>query len=67
MDATSRSAKGLKRKLDGLAPAGHGFFEPIAKFQRGHNPHSDLSFRCIGVCLTAPGREHVTNSIARPW
>ena len=38
-----------------------------AKFHRGHNPHPDLPYLCIGVCLTAPDRDHVTNSVERPW
>lgn len=49
------------------AKAGDVYSEPIAKFHRGHNPHPELSFLCIGVCLTAPDREHVTNSLERPW
>jgi quercetin dioxygenase-like cupin family protein len=49
------------------AKAGDVYSEPIAKFHRGHNPHPDLPYLCIGICLTAPDREHVTNSIARPW
>jgi hypothetical protein len=27
----------------------------------------DLPYLCIGLCFTAPDREHVTNSIGRPW
>ena len=49
------------------AKAGDVYSEPIAKFHRGHNPHPDLPYLCIGVCLTAPDRDHVTNSVARPW
>jgi quercetin dioxygenase-like cupin family protein len=49
------------------AKAGDVYSEPIAKFHRGHNPHPTLPYCCIGICLTAPDREHVTNSIARPW
>jgi quercetin dioxygenase-like cupin family protein len=49
------------------AKAGECYSEPIAKFHRGHNPHPTLSYCCIGMCLTAPDRDHVTNSIARPW
>jgi quercetin dioxygenase-like cupin family protein len=49
------------------AKAGECYAEPIAKFHRGHNPHPELSYLCIGVCLTPPDREHVTNSIERPW
>jgi quercetin dioxygenase-like cupin family protein len=49
------------------AKAGDVYSEPIAKFHRGHNPHPDLPYLCIGICLTAPDREHVTNANARPW
>jgi quercetin dioxygenase-like cupin family protein len=49
------------------AKAGDCYSEPIAKFHRGHNPHADLPYLCIGVCFTSPDREHVTNSIERPW
>ena len=49
------------------AKAGEAYSEPIAKFHRGHNPHPELAFACIGFCLTAPDREHVTNSVERPW
>ena len=49
------------------AKAGEAYSEPIAKFHRGHNPHPELAYLCIGVCLTAPDREHVTNSVERPW
>lgn len=49
------------------AKAGDCYSEPIAKFHRGHNPHPDLPFLCIGFCLTAPDRDHVTNSVERPW
>ena len=49
------------------ATAGDVYSEPIAKFHRGHNPHPTLPYLCIGICLTAPDRDHVTNSIARPW
>jgi quercetin dioxygenase-like cupin family protein len=49
------------------AKAGECYSEPIAKFHRGHNPHPDLPYLCIGVCFTSPDREHVTNSVARPW
>ena len=52
-----------------LVKAGPGdcYSEPIAKFHRGHNPHPDLPFHCIGVAITAPDREHVTNSVQCPW
>jgi quercetin dioxygenase-like cupin family protein len=49
---------------DGLlvrATAGDVYSEPIAKFHRGHNPHPELPYLCIGFCLTSPDREHVTN------
>jgi quercetin dioxygenase-like cupin family protein len=49
------------------AKAGDVYSEPIAKFHRGHNPHPELPYLCIGFCLTAPDREHVTNSVERPW
>jgi quercetin dioxygenase-like cupin family protein len=49
------------------AKAGDVYSEPIAKFHRGHNPHPEMPYLCIGVCITAPDREHVTNAIARPW
>jgi quercetin dioxygenase-like cupin family protein len=49
------------------AKAGDCYSEPIAKFHRGHNPHPDLPFLCIGMAITAPDREPVTNSIERPW
>lgn len=49
------------------AKAGDVYSEPIAKFHRGHNPHPDVPYLCIGFCITAPDREHVTNVISRPW
>jgi quercetin dioxygenase-like cupin family protein len=49
------------------AKAGDVYSEPIAKFHRGHNPHPELSYLCIGICLTAPDRDHVTNCLERPW
>jgi quercetin dioxygenase-like cupin family protein len=49
------------------AKAGDCYSEPIAKFHRGHNPHPELPYLCIGLCFTSPDREHVTNSIERPW
>lgn len=48
------------------AKAGDVYSEPIAKIHRGHNPHPDLPYLCIGVCLTSPDREHVTN-VVQPW
>ena len=49
------------------AKAGECYSEPIAKFHRGHNPHPELPYLCVGVCFTSPDREHVTNSLERPW
>ena len=49
------------------AKAGECYAEPIAKFHRGHNPHPELPYLCVGICLTSPDREHVTNSVERPW
>ncbi len=49
------------------AKAGDVYSEPIAKFHRGHNPHLELPYLCIGIAITAPDREHVTNSTERPW
>jgi quercetin dioxygenase-like cupin family protein len=49
------------------AKAGDCYVEPIAKFHRGHNPHPELSYVGIGLCFTPPDRDHVTNSIHRPW
>ena len=43
------------------ATAGQVYSEPIAKFHRGHNPHPELPYLCIGFCVTAPDRVHVTN------
>jgi quercetin dioxygenase-like cupin family protein len=48
------------------AKAGDVYSEPIAKFHRGHNPHPELPYVCIGICLTPPDREHVTN-VEKPW
>ena len=48
------------------AKAGDVYSEPIGKIHRGHNPHPDLPYLCIGICLTAPDREHVTN-VVQPW
>jgi len=49
------------------AKAGECYSEPIAKFHRGHNPHPELPYLCVGLCFTSPDREHVTNSIEKPW
>ncbi len=57
----------LKLRLTGYTKPGDVYSEPIAKFHRGHNPHPDLPYLCIGVCVTAPDREHVTNALSRPW
>jgi quercetin dioxygenase-like cupin family protein len=43
------------------AKAGDVYSEPIAKFHRGHNPHPELPYLCIGIALTSPDREHVSN------
>ena len=43
------------------AKAGEVYSEPMGKFHRGHNPHLDLPYLCIGVQLTSPDFEHVTN------
>jgi quercetin dioxygenase-like cupin family protein len=48
------------------AEAGDVYSEPIGKFHRGHNPHPEIPFLCIGICLTSPDREHVT-SVVQPW
>jgi quercetin dioxygenase-like cupin family protein len=49
------------------ATAGDVYSEPIGKFHRGHNPHASMPYLCIGVCITPPGLEHVTNVDAPPW
>jgi quercetin dioxygenase-like cupin family protein len=48
------------------AKAGDVYSEPIAKFHRGYNPHLELSYICIGFCVTSPDRDHVTN-VEKPW
>lgn len=48
------------------AKAGDVYSEPIGKFHRGHNPHPELPFACIGVQITSPDREPVTN-VEKPW
>jgi quercetin dioxygenase-like cupin family protein len=45
------------------AKAGDVYSEPIGKMHRGHNPHETLSYLCVGFCVTAPDRDHVTNVI----
>jgi quercetin dioxygenase-like cupin family protein len=49
------------------AKAGDVYSEPIGKFHRGHNPHPTMPYLCIGVCVTAPDRDHVTNVDLPPW
>ena len=41
--------------------AGEVYSEPMGKVHRGHNPHPDLPYLCIGFQLTSPHLEHVTN------
>ena len=48
------------------AKAGDVYSEPIGKIHRGHNPHPELPFLCVALCLTAPDRDHVTN-VEKPW
>ena len=48
------------------AKAGDVYSEPIAKIHRGHNPHPDLPFLCIGFCVTSPDRDPVSN-VVQPW
>ena len=43
------------------AKAGDVYSEPIGRFHRGHNPHPDLPYLCIALCLTSPDLPHVTN------
>ncbi len=43
------------------AQAGDVYSEPIGKFHRGHNPHPELPFLCVAICITPPHLEHVTN------
>ena len=49
------------------AKAGDVYSEPIGQFHRGHNPHETMAYLCIGVCITPPGKDHVTNVDAPPW
>src|SRR5262245_50377062 len=49
------------------AKAGDVYSEPIGKFHRGHNPHPDLAYLCIGFNVTSPDCEHITVVDARPW
>ena len=48
------------------AKAGDVYSEPIAKIHRGYNPHPHVPYVCIGIAITAPDREHVTN-VEKPW
>ena len=43
------------------AKAGDVYSEPVGKIHRGHNPHADIPYLCIGVCITPADRDHVTN------
>ena len=49
------------------AKAGDVYSEPIGKFHRGHNPHPELTYTCIGLCLTQRDRDHITHAAERPW
>jgi quercetin dioxygenase-like cupin family protein len=49
------------------AKAGDVYSEPIGKFHRGFNPHPELAYTCIGLCLTSPHLEHITTVPDRPW
>jgi quercetin dioxygenase-like cupin family protein len=48
------------------AKAGDVYSEPVGRIHRGHNPHPDLPYLCIGVAVTPPDKEHVT-SVEKPW
>jgi quercetin dioxygenase-like cupin family protein len=43
------------------AKAGDVYSEPIGKMHRGHNPHDSIPYLCVGFCITAPDRDHVTD------
>jgi quercetin dioxygenase-like cupin family protein len=43
------------------AKAGDVYSEPIGKMHRGHNPHDSIPYLCIGFCVTAPDRDHITS------
>lgn len=43
------------------ASAGDVYSEPIGKLHRGHNPRHDMSTMGVGISLTSPDREPVTN------
>lgn len=47
--------------LNVSAKAGDVYSEPIAKIHRGHNPHPEVPYLCIGFCLTSPDRDPVTS------
>jgi quercetin dioxygenase-like cupin family protein len=49
------------------AKPGDVYSEPIGKYHRGHNPHPELNYTCIGICLTPPELEHITSVAERPW
>jgi quercetin dioxygenase-like cupin family protein len=49
------------------AKAGDVYSEPIGKFHRGYNPHPELVYTCIGLCLTSPELDHMTTASERPW
>lgn len=48
------------------AKAGDVYSEPIGKMHRGHNPHPEIPYLCIALCLTSPDRDHVTN-VLQAW
>src|ERR1700739_2860514 len=43
------------------AKAGEVYSEPIGKLPRGHNPRTDIPNVGIGISLTSPDRDPVTN------
>jgi quercetin dioxygenase-like cupin family protein len=43
------------------AKAGEVYSEPIGKVHRGHNPHPELAYLCIGIAITPSGQDHVTD------
>jgi quercetin dioxygenase-like cupin family protein len=49
------------------AKAGDVYSEPIGKFHRGYNPHPELAYTCVGLCLTSPVLDHMTIASERPW
>ena len=48
------------------AQAGDVYSEPTGKFHRGHNPDPEVPYICIGVALTPPDKDHVTNLVSPP-